>query len=733
MKKKALSIALACSFLLQAPAGIYAASNNKVSQGNNVINLVEEKELSKDNELAEKYSVKIIAVDIDGEETIKEVKEINADGILDLESKDETFEKWVIIKGNKNYESTNKKLTISDIKEDLVVKEIHKKTVENIPEKDLQDYLTNIKYINGVKEGKLTLELPDAKDGYAAEVMISNNNKEVMKLGITKGKNVNLDYVKTPYTVTVKLVRVSDKIESKEVSKTLKNPTIDAPKLNYAYVYDGGVVINVSADMGIKDIFWTYDGERDFTKLPSDDGYGRKYSYRPVKENTNNHDFSSLFRVKEEKLDKYTKDKANDYRINLKIPSKVNIVVIDKMGNETPITLKVEKDNEALTKNVPEDVLKALKSITNFTFTGEEGSKYEDLMVVEKGTVVDMFEVFEKYIVKELDSFNTRDLSWTFTEDNNEKENIPYTGVYKFNKSGVFTVEVKDNQSNKSTKITIVVNEGKNNLKNYKVKDKNIEIKNDKFKGVDALNITKYDDKKDINALSLLLKVDKKYYKITDEIPFGDKEKVEAEIIDLKDDKTYSVTFIKKPIVTASELTDIKGHWAEEKIKELVNKGVIFGYEDKTFKPDQEITIRETLSILGRYAQRNEDYAKAELKDHKLLKERKENGKLEWSFKEATFAANRLPVNIFEGQDISKDYITREQVAYVMDALYKLDAKENKNDLKDLKDAKYKKAVNDLYLDGIIKGYPDKTFKPQNKITRAELSSLLFNMPKTYK
>ena len=46
------------------------------------------------------------------------------------------------------------------------------------------------------------------------------------------------------------------------------------------------------------------------------------------------------------------------------------------------------------------------------------------------------------------------------------------------------------------------------------------------------------------------------------------------------------------------KLTDINGHWAQKTIEELVATGAISGYPDGTFKPDQTITRAEFATIL---------------------------------------------------------------------------------------------------------------------------------------
>lgn len=54
------------------------------------------------------------------------------------------------------------------------------------------------------------------------------------------------------------------------------------------------------------------------------------------------------------------------------------------------------------------------------------------------------------------------------------------------------------------------------------------------------------------------------------------------------------------------ELTDIKGHWAEPYINELVDAGIVDGYEDNTFKPEGYIARGETAKLMALLLERIE-------------------------------------------------------------------------------------------------------------------------------
>ncbi|WP_391573548.1 S-layer homology domain-containing protein, partial [Cohnella sp.] len=56
---------------------------------------------------------------------------------------------------------------------------------------------------------------------------------------------------------------------------------------------------------------------------------------------------------------------------------------------------------------------------------------------------------------------------------------------------------------------------------------------------------------------------------------------------------------------TSVVLNDIGGNWAKEAIEKLVAAGVINGYADGTFKPDQTITREEMVIMLSRIVDLN--------------------------------------------------------------------------------------------------------------------------------
>lgn len=58
---------------------------------------------------------------------------------------------------------------------------------------------------------------------------------------------------------------------------------------------------------------------------------------------------------------------------------------------------------------------------------------------------------------------------------------------------------------------------------------------------------------------------------------------------------------VAMPAMSAFAATDISGHWCENVITRWETKGLISGYEDGTFRPDQAITRAEFVSLANRY------------------------------------------------------------------------------------------------------------------------------------
>ena len=170
-------------------------------------------------------------------------------------------------------------------------------------------------------------------------------------------------------------------------------------------------------------------------------------------------------------------------------------------------------------------------------------------------------------------------------------------------------------------------------------------------------------------------------------------------------------------------------HWAYETVEKLSSKGIISGYPDGTFLPDKTITRAEATKLLmlalnpnlvfkyshnvcedvkashwaSKYIVNGKLYVK--IYDDGLFKPEQEITRLEF----ANAVAKSLEfVNITTDADTSVDNIVL-------------------TDISDL-DLTSKNNIKFLIKLGIINGYEDNTFKPQNNMQRQEIATILYKI-----
>ena len=175
---------------------------------------------------------------------------------------------------------------------------------------------------------------------------------------------------------------------------------------------------------------------------------------------------------------------------------------------------------------------------------------------------------------------------------------------------------------------------------------------------------------------------------------------------------------------TTKALSDVKGHWAEAAITDFVSKGYVGGYADGTFKPNNNITRAEFVSIVNNYFGLTKSSGKvfSDTKTH-------------WAKAAIDIAVtNGVCSGITSTEFKPNDAITREQVA-VMLSNYKKLTDSNHEEIYKFRDKNEisswaKDSVEGVVERSYMSGYSDSTFKPKNKITRAEAVSTLSRVHK---
>lgn len=182
---------------------------------------------------------------------------------------------------------------------------------------------------------------------------------------------------------------------------------------------------------------------------------------------------------------------------------------------------------------------------------------------------------------------------------------------------------------------------------------------------------------------------------------------------------------IAKPIeaitpapVEIIDLTDLQGHWAKESIDILLKLEILTGYPDSTFKPDNSISRAEFTKILVKAFNLGSAEREKQFKDTIS----------HWANEYILTAAGQGIVNGYNQEYFyPDDCITREQMAAMITRAANLQKSDHNIKFEDSNQISNwaKDAVKQAAGSGIICGYPDNTFKPQNNLTRAEAAVVI--------
>lgn len=192
------------------------------------------------------------------------------------------------------------------------------------------------------------------------------------------------------------------------------------------------------------------------------------------------------------------------------------------------------------------------------------------------------------------------------------------------------------------------------------------------------------------------------------------------------------VTFAYKISVTTpqeKEFSDLNGHWAAETVGGLVSKGIISGYEDNTFRPDNLITRAECSVIMARA------FSLADGGQATLAAFKDAAGVPAWASGKVAAAVEAGLLNGYPEADGTKTFmpdkqVTRVELATILSRVVtqKLGAQTPAQpDFTDLSSipAWGVEGVSIAADKGLVNGYPDGTFMPEKPVTRAEASAMI--------
>lgn len=588
------------------------------------------------------------------------------------------------------------------------------------------------------------------KDGYIARITIvdSDTNDKLADTS-TQGKDINLRNTKGVKNIKVgyQLYKYYDKNMGQKIGEGVKEFSLSdtkAPELQYAYVVDGALVLNVTDDNSLHSdtpILYRFKGETEFRKLSANFGYGEKVSGSNVSvngdesnSNKGSSNLGNLFSPTNDKngnvnFNKYERLTDNDYRIELKeIPIELQVVAMDQFENKTPISIKIEKDNTVLTKNAPKEIVDLLAKLDTQQYTSR---KFDDVFTTTLDKTINIQKAFQKMIVNEFKSYNTFDLVVTDSEGKNiNSEN------HKFEKAGIHKLTIKNKKSYGEVVVYVNVKEANRESISYKVL-KELEITGNKLTAKELIKPAIE------NTLppQLIAATSEGYFTLEEDIMLPEDEKeIKVRIIDLDTGEIHNITVTSKGLLdgiidleefdeyfpqagTNTIPPDVTGHWGEKHISKMIDKGLMYTFEDDggSFEPNSMVSKREMLGVVGRIGAKVPNIANKAVED---LKDRNYSNTEGWGESAINFALNRLPKNIFEGQDLDQP-ITRDESAYLIANFFTIKDKGYMIDLKDMGSSNYLKEVKMLISTGAIHGTPEGNFLPLVEITRAEMAKIL--------
>ena len=178
------------------------------------------------------------------------------------------------------------------------------------------------------------------------------------------------------------------------------------------------------------------------------------------------------------------------------------------------------------------------------------------------------------------------------------------------------------------------------------------------------------------------------------------------------------------PTALAADRSEFEGHWASESLTYFADQGWLKGYKDGTYRPDNNITRAEFMTILNRvcgYTQRDDEAAKA-FTDVDASK---------WYFEQVSIALAAGYTNGTGKTTMSPNAPLTRQQAFTMIARATGLSTDDLSSLEKFSDAasigKFaKSSIAALAAKGYVEGYKDGTLRPTRNVTRAEAVKTMY-------
>lgn len=166
-------------------------------------------------------------------------------------------------------------------------------------------------------------------------------------------------------------------------------------------------------------------------------------------------------------------------------------------------------------------------------------------------------------------------------------------------------------------------------------------------------------------------------------------------------------------------------HWAYDNITKLAKRGIVTGYPDETFKPNQPLTVADTFTFLDRVLLTHD---KVEVKGSRSLVERYIKNQKSWAFPHVASISAKLNEKTLKViGDMENQYVSRELLAQVLYEVTEGNLKKVKPlvSFTDTYYSAYKDGINYCIRTGLLEGTTSYTMEPEKPVTRAEMMTIL--------